>query len=628
MHPKTLINGLTSLPTRVVHAIVLAADMSIILSAFLLSNVLMHYDDTDISSKNILIILMIIVSIGAILIFSMRLHHIKLVMLNSSDILNIARAAFTISVAFWVSFMIFHLDRPLEATINFGTFTFAGMVLSRSLAVAILRNFRDQSRKRKAVAIFGAGTAGVTLASKLSKSTDIRVLAFFDDNPTMQGMDIGGVPVLPPADLIEEMSCSHISQLIVALPDTARNRRRAIIEKCEQAGIEVRVLPSVIELLAERRTAKLETVTPHDVLGRSNVELDVPEIERSYAGRVVMVTGAGGSIGSELCRQLLNCHPAKIVLFERSEFNLYTVHQNLREQAENHGIPLVALLGSVTNSTRVRHIIRKEGVEIVVHAAAYKHVPLLEENELEGARNNIVGTKTLADVAAQEGVRRFILVSTDKAVRPTSVMGATKRIAELIIQDVQAKYPETKFAMVRFGNVLGSSGSVLPLFLSQIEAGGPVTVTHPEMHRYFMTVKEATRLVLLAGAYSQGGDVFVLDMGKPQKIINLAHKLIQLSGRKVLDKKTGQGDIEIKFTGLRPGEKLHEELFVNKESLCKTPHKKIFRAEEEKLSEIEVAVMLREIFQAIENGNAEMLREAFSTRVEGYELEPVNVQAS
>lgn len=620
MHPKILINGLTSLPSRIVRTILLVTDTSMISIALYISYILMYGDNASAPQEGLLLSLATILPIGAIIIFSLRLHQIKLVMLNSSDILNIARASIAVATVFFVQALFLHFNRPFGATITFGTFLFAGMVLSRSLAIAVLRNHRGHLRKRKAIAIFGAGTAGVTLASTLTKSTDIRVLAFFDDNPTMQGVDIGGIPVLPPSDLIEEMSCSHISEVIVALPDTARDRRRAIVEKCTKAGIEVRILPSVIELLAERRASKLETVLPHDVLGRSNVELDVPEVEKSYSGRVVMVTGAGGSIGSELCRQLLNCQPAKIVLFENSEFNLYTVHQKLRTHAEKHGIPIVALLGSITNSARVRNVIRSEGVEIIVHAAAYKHVPLLEGNEIEGARNNVLGTKVLVDAAAQEGVKRFILVSSDKAVRPKSVMGATKRIAELIVQDVQVRFPNTKFSMVRFGNVLGSSGSVLPLFLSQIEAGGPITVTHPDMRRYFMTVKEASRLVLLAGAYSQGGDVFVLDMGKPQKIINLARKLVQLSGRRVLDPKTGQGDIEIKITGLRPGEKLHEELFVNSASLRKTPHKKIFRAEEEKLSEIEVAGLLREVIQAIELGNTEMLRRALSDRVEGNEL--------
>jgi len=340
-----------------------------------------------------------------------------------------------------------------------------------------------------------------------------------------------------------------------------------------------------------------------------------------------MVTGAGGSIGSELCRQLIACRPAKIVLFEQSEYNLYMADLDLAKRTQSCAVEICSRLGSVTDPMRLRQVMAEERVEIILHAAAYKHVPLVEGNELEGARNNILGTKILADAAVSAGIERFILVSTDKAVRPTSVMGATKRLAELIVQDVQTRAPDTKFAMVRFGNVLGSSGSVLPLFQAQIEAGGPVTVTHPEMNRYFMTVSEAARLVLLAGAYAEGGDVFVLDMGKPQKIINIARKLIRLSGRRVKDPVTGEGDIEIKITGLRPGEKLFEELFVDEDSLCKTPHPKILRAEEARLSEIQIAGMLREVQVAIDTANPQKLRKVAMERVDGYQSEQIPLKA-
>ena len=287
------------------------------------------------------------------------------------------------------------------------------------------------------------------------------------------------------------------------------------------------------------------------------------------------------------------------------------------------GIPIHAKLGSITNKERVAGVIAEEEVDIILHAAAYIHLPLVQDNELEGARNNVIGTQVVAEAAAEAKLERFILVSTDKAVRPTNIMGATKRMAELVVQDTQTRNRTTKFAMVRFGNVLGSSGSVLPLFQRQIARGGPVTVTHKDVTRFFMTIPEAARLVLLAGAYATGGDVFVLDMGEPQKIIDIAHRMITLSGRKVKDPETGEGDIEVKVTGLRPGEKLYEELLIDDDSLLPTPHAKILRAQEGMLSQIEVASMLRELQNAISDADTARLRRLIATRVEGYHVQGV-----
>ncbi|MBW6416461.1 polysaccharide biosynthesis protein [Celeribacter sp. PS-C1] len=618
---------MTSLPHKVVRATLLVADIAIIALALSLTNLFLLGTHLSQWPSATLWTYPVLLLTGAALIFGLRLHRIKLVMLNSTDILNIARASFALAMTLLVALLVLNGARPIETVLIFSTFAFSGMVSARAIAVSILGHLRERMRNRTTVAIFGAGAAGVQLASALSQSMDMRVVAFFDDNPTMHGMEIGGIPVLAPGDLVGEVFRNSIKKMMIALPDTARQRRNAIVEMCDRAEIEVQILPSFIDLLADRGNAKLRTVEPHEVLGRGKVDLETPEVAKSYAGRVVMVTGAGGSIGSELCRQLMNCRPAKIILFERSEFNLYEVERDLRVRSSKYNIPIKACLGSVTNAERLRHVMRSEGVEIVIHAAAYKHVPLVEENEIEGARNNIIGTKTLADVAVEENVERFILVSTDKAVRPSSVMGATKRIAELVIQDIQTRASGTKFAMVRFGNVLGSSGSVLPLFQSQIEAGGPVTVTHPDVRRYFMTVSEASRLVLLSGAYAEGGDVFVLNMGEPQKIIHLAQKLIHLSGRRVYNPQTGEGDIEIKITGLRPGEKLCEELFVTLDNLRKTPHAKILRAEEAMLSQIEIAGMLREIHSAIDSGNALMLRRVVTERLDGYPAPQVQREA-
>ena len=379
------------------------------------------------------------------------------------------------------------------------------------------------------------------------------------------------------------------------------------------------MLPSYPELMSSEGTLdRLQPVAAEALLGREKVALSTPEIAKTYAGRVIMVTGAGGSIGSELCRQMLHCRPAALVLFEQGEHNLYQIDQELRSEALAQGINVVARLGSVGDAGRLRQVMREQGVEIILHAAAYKHVPMVEENELEGARNNVLGTHVVAEAAAAEQIERFILVSSDKAVRPTNVMGATKRMAELVVQDIQTRHPQTKFAMVRFGNVLGSSGSILPLFQRQIAEGGPVTVTHEEITRYFMTIPEAARLVLTAGAYARGGDVFVLDMGKPQKIVDVARRMIELAGRTVRDPITGQGEIAIRITGLRPGEKLFEELLIDRESLRPTPHPKILRAQEVRLSQIEVAAMLRDVRRAIEGADAAALRAVIKARVDGY----------
>ncbi|WP_238379758.1 polysaccharide biosynthesis protein [Celeribacter ethanolicus] len=608
MYRKVLIVGLTSLPRNVIRAVILMSDFLVLTLSLLLS--LQLLPGMEVAGDNVTLLWLCgaLMTGGLLLNVIFRLDRIKLVMLNSRDLMTIFRFSLGIALVLWAASVALGVPHSGAAVLTFGIFVFAGLVVSRAIAVSILSGLREHLHRRKSVAIFGAGAAGVQLASAMGQSPDRRVVAFFDDNPAMQGMDIGGIPVLPSGNLVQDVFRNAISEVMIALPDSARKRRDTIVDLCERVDIPVQILPSFIDMLVERGNARLRTVDPDEVLGRGKVDLDTPEMVKSYAGRVIMVTGAGGSIGSELCRQLLNCQPNKIVLFEQNEYNLYALDLELRSRALARDIEILPCLGTVTDAGRLRHVMRQHGVEIVLHAAAYKHVPLVENNEIEGTRNNVMGTKILADMAVQEGVERFILVSTDKAVRPSSVMGATKRISELIVQDIQSRAPRTKFSMVRFGNVLGSSGSVLPLFQAQIESGGPVTVTHPEMRRYFMTIAEASRLVLLAGAYAEGGDVFVLDMGKPQKIMDLARKLIQLSGRSVKDPLTGQGDIEIRIIGLRPGEKLYEELFVDLDDLRKTPHPKILRAEEHCLSQIEVAGLLREIQAAIEAANCDKLR--------------------
>ena len=368
---------------------------------------------------------------------------------------------------------------------------------------------------------------------------------------------------------------------------------------------------------ASSRPNSPRSISADDLLGRNIVNLDLPDIAKTFANRSVLISGAGGSIGSELCRQVLSCRPRRIVLFDLSEFALYSIDREIRPAAELAGVEVATMLGSICDRARVKSVMQAHGVEIVLHAAAYKHVPLVEGNEIEGVKNNVFGTRVLAEVARDLRIDLFIMISTDKAVRPTNVMGATKRLAEMVIQHLQARTRTTKFAIVRFGNVLGSSGSVIPLFRRQIAAGGPVTVTHKEVTRYFMTVAEAAGLVLLAGAYAEGGDLFVLDMGRPVKIIDLARRMIELSGLTAKEPGNPDGDIEIRLVGLRPGEKLFEELLIDCEVLP-TPHPKILRAMETCPSRVELTRVLRQLHAAIKANSAEAVRRQITRSVEGF----------
>lgn len=556
---------------------------------------------------------------GGGLVFAFRLQQIKLQTFESRAMLRIGLTAISLMFFAIASSYVLGLSTPRSVPLAFGNLFFLASVLMRGIGLNMLSAVSDFfGENRVPVAIYGAGAAGIQMAAALRQAPEARPVLFVDDNSALHGLMISGLPVHPPAKLGALIAHNRVKQILIAIPSAVPARQKELVHQLSDFPAEVKILPSYIDMMAGNVLGDaLRPISPFELLGRDRVALDTPEIARAYAGRVVMVTGAGGSIGSELCHQLLECQPARIVLFEQGEFGLYQIDRDLRERAAEVSIPITTCLGSVTNKARVASVIADEAVDIILHAAAYKHVPLVEDNELEGALNNVLGTQVVADCAQAAGIERMILISTDKAVRPTNIMGATKRMAELVLQDMQTR-STTKFAMVRFGNVLGSSGSVLPLFQSQIAAGGPVTVTHAEITRFFMTIPEAARLVLLAGAYATGGDVFVLDMGKPQKMIDIAHKMIALSGRTIKDPKTGDGDIAVEITGLRPGEKLYEELLIDGDSLVATPHKKILRAEEAMLSQLEVAGMLRELAACIDAGDTLRLRKLVASRVDGY----------
>lgn len=438
---------------------------------------------------------------------------------------------------------------------------------------------RTQST-RKFVAIYGAGSAGVQLASALANSREMKVVAFFDDDVQIQGRQIAGVTAYAPDQLVTIVRDKKISDVLLAIPSVSRQRRKEIIQQLERQPLRVLTLPGLVDLADGKvQVTDLREVELTDLLGRDTVAPHPELLSRNIEGKVVMVTGAGGSIGAELCRQICALGAVKLVLYEISEFNLYAIEQELLQLPEHpHIIPI---LGSVQDQPRLERVMRSFAVATVFHAAAYKHVPMVEKNPVQGVLNNIFGTWHASNAAVNCGVETFVLISTDKAVRPTNTMGTTKRFAEMILQAMQAHHGDgTRFTMVRFGNVLGSSGSVIPLFRQQIKDGGPITVTDPRIIRYFMTIPEAAELVIQSGAMGTGGDVFVLDMGEPVKILDLAHRMIRLSGLSLLDADHPNGDIEIQFTGLRPGEKLYEELLIG-DNVSTTDHPRVQRAAEE-----------------------------------------------
>jgi len=472
--------------------------------------------------------------------------------------------------------------------------------------------------KRKNVLVYGAGSAGIQLATALTYSQELNPIAFIDDEPTLSNHQIMGLKVHSSNNLGELVASMKIEEVLLAIPSASRERRNEIINNLEPYPVLVRTVPSVSELAQGKlKINDLNVVSINDLLGRDPVPPNQNYLRADITNKVVMITGAGGSIGSELCRQIIQLQPKKIVLFEQNEFSLYTIDQELIQK--NLKIDIAPILGSVLDSKQVERVCKTFSVQTIYHAAAYKHVPMIELNNFSGIENNIFGTLSCAEAAVLSNVETFVLISTDKAVRPTNIMGATKRFSEMILQALSKKYNDkaTNFSMVRFGNVLDSSGSVIPLFNKQIKEGGPVTVTDPAIIRYFMTIPEAAQLVIQAGAMSKGGDVFVLDMGEPVKILYLAKKMIHLSGLNIKDSNNPNGDIEILFTGLRPGEKLYEELLIG-DSVLETEHQLILRSNEEMLPWSDLKLILNKLKTSVDKQNLEGARQALIEAVPGY----------
>lgn len=488
---------------------------------------------------------------------------------------------------------------------------FVMLMASRLVASSLLGrtiNLPWQQSEFPIVMIYGAGSAGRQLASAIRASGEMILTGFIDDDPSLQRGVLNGAPIYGPAELQAIVLRHKVTDILLALPSATRSRKSEIVRELHELNLHVRTLPGVIDLARGRvSVSDLKDLDIEDLLGRSPVPPNAALLNEAISGRAVLVTGAGGSIGSELCRQIAEIGPSTLILVDHSEYMLYSINEELLRLTVNpgaHKFRIVPLLASVTDAIRLDTIIAEWRPECIFHAAAYKHVPLVEHNPVEGVRNNVLGTLNIAETAQRHGVESVILISTDKAVRPTNVMGASKRFSELILQakhDIDGSC-KTRFSMVRFGNVLGSNGSVVPLFHQQIAQGGPLTVTHPDVIRYFMTIPEAAQLVIQAGAMSSGGEVFVLDMGEPVRIMDLARNMIELSGMTVSDEHT-DGDIEIKVVGLRPGEKLYEELLIGDDARP-TDHPRILQAHESFLPWDALCLHLTSLRAAIDDGDA------------------------
>ncbi|WP_312740681.1 nucleoside-diphosphate sugar epimerase/dehydratase [Cedecea neteri] len=592
-----MLTFLLALPRPVKRIITLAIDVVLLLCAFWFSFWVRIDSLTPVTSGPhwLLILSIILVTLG----FFVRLGLYRAVIryITAKVLVSVAVGMVASSILLIVT--AFYTNIYLPRTIPFIYFSFGILLVTGSrLALRMLVNHGLKLGTK--VIIYGAGASGRQLLPALSQASEYYPVAFVDDNPRLQKTVMHGVTVYSPEKLAWLVEKYEVKKILLAMPSLSRSRKSEVMKKLEGLPCEVLSIPGMVDLVEGKASiATLKKVSITDLLGRDPVAPVSELISRNIQDKSVMVTGAGGSIGSELCRQIILNGPQALVLYEISEFSLYAIERELSEMIKNRGlsIKLYPVLGNVQNQEHLERVIESFGIETIYHAAAYKHVPLVEYNVADGVRNNVFGTLACAHAAIRCGVPKFVLISTDKAVRPTNTMGATKRMAELVLQALAVQQSGTCFSMVRFGNVLGSSGSVVPLFEKQIAKGGPITLTHPEIIRYFMTIPEAAQLVIQAGAMGNGGDVFVLDMGEPVKIIDLAERMVSLSGFTLRDESNPEGDIEIKTTGLRPGEKLFEELLIG-DNVMTTQHPRIMAANEVRLSWDELNVYLTEMNDA------------------------------
>lgn len=513
--------------------------------------------------------------------------------------------------------LMFETSASISLVLIYGWMSLLALILVRVTAQKFLR-VRHTDADVVRVLIYGAGDAGVQLASALEVNCHYRPLAFIDDSPTLIGRSLLGLRVRHSLDIARMKADDQFDQILLAIPSASRIRRKNILETLQEISVKVLVMPGIEDLASgAKRVDDLREVQIEDLLARDPVVPDPALLDQCIRGKVVLITGAGGSIGSELCRQVVRLGARKLVMFELSEYALYGINEEFTKERANPTCQIVPVLGSVLDRAGLDAALTRHGVQTIYHAAAYKHVPLVEQNALYGVRNNVIGTLNTVQAAIAKRIEHFVMISTDKAVRPTSVMGASKRVSELIVQALAEQNPQIQMSMVRFGNVLGSSGSVVPLFRRQIAAGGPVTVTDPEVTRYFMTISEAAQLVIQAGSMGRHGEVFVLDMGQPVKIRELAERMIRLSGLHVRDPETDVGDIEIQYSGLRPGEKLYEELLLD-DNASPSSHPSISRAREDFLSWSNLLIWLSRLSKALDRVDVLTTTDLLKEIVAGY----------
>lgn len=614
---KSLLVRLSGLPRRTKQLVLVAADAIALPSLFWAAYAIRLNDLHPLVLPGVLF-WPVLIGIGGVAALACCGVYRAVVRAFDEKFLHDLIMAVSLAVVALFAVSLLQLDfLPRSIPFMFGFFMFLWVWSTRSGIRWLVRQVLQVNTGIKRVAIYGAGSAGRQLLAALRASHEYMPVAFFDDAKGMAGTTVLGLRVYAGKDFGKVYERVGVDEVLIALPSASRKRRLEVIGYLEPFKVHVRTLPGVTQLVeGQVSISDVKEVDIADLLGRDPVPPVAELLQKDIAGKCVLVTGAGGSIGSELCRQVLKSKPTKLLCWELSEFALYAIEQELKLVARD--VELVPVLGSVLHEERMANLMAQHGVDTVYHAAAYKHVPLVEWNPFEGIMNNAFGTLRAARAAVKAGVSTFVLISTDKAVRPTNVMGASKRLAELSLQALAAEPGmKTRFCMVRFGNVLGSSGSVVPLFRAQIAKGGPITVTHPEVTRYFMTIPEASQLVIQAGAMGAGGDVFVLDMGESVKIVDLARKMIRLSGMSVREAGAPDGDIEIEFSGLRPGEKLYEELLIGS-NVTGTSHPRIMRAMENHLPLLEYEALMSTLRDMARAYDVMGLKALLAKVVEGY----------
>lgn len=605
----SLIFGMSRSTKRVISLFI---DIILLISSFFLAywtrlGGIVAFDNTEIWMTllcTILITLFTFIKLG--------LYRAVLRYISFKALAMVAGGAFVSAVS--LIFFSFFIGSDIPRTVPIIYFSYVFLLCGSARMLVRYYVSLILGKDNESVLIYGAGTTGRQLAVLLKHAYRYRIRGFIDDNVKLHGTYLLGNKIYSSNDISNLVKKYQIKVILLAIPSASRRERKAIIDSLIPLKIKVQTIPDMEEILqGNAKIDELREVKIEDLLGREPVLPNQELLQKNILDKTVMVTGAGGSIGSELCRQIILNKPNILILFEISEFSLYSINQELLEIIKKNNLSTIIhpILGNVQDIERLNCVLAHFNIDTIYHAAAYKHVPLVEYNIIEGIRNNIFGTYNVAKCAADHNVKSFVLISTDKAVRPTNTMGASKRMAELCLQALsdQLKNSQTCFSMVRFGNVLGSSGSVIPLFRKQILKGGPITVTHPDIIRYFMTIPEAAQLVIQASAMAKGGDVFILDMGDPVRIVDLAKNLIQLSGLSVKDENNFKGDIEITYTGLRPGEKLYEELLIAGDNVQKTEHSRIMTAEEHYLPFDQLSSVLVQLEQACKNGDYMSIRE-------------------